>query len=253
MSCLAFVSQIGDGYCDNFGNYKLEVCGFDGGDCLIKKNYTGCKGDISLIRNGVCDGNIYNTPECDFDGGDCAAFNLKYPLCKGDVQLQLIGDGACDSTSGPDYNTQVCGFDGGDCIEFNRFTQCIVPDSTRFLDGLCDGGVYNTEGCGFDGGDCNDFNTMYPNCVVEIPIVVGDGVCNGTEYNVSSCGYDGGDCCVVRDEGLLGNGICNGMEYNVASCYFDDGDCIFFNTFPNCSAANPEVSSERMHCIAAAN
>ena len=61
---------IGDGQCYNYEGYNTEVCGWDGGDCLVE-GYSDCKGiDPSYIGNGVCNA-PYNTTECGYDGGDC--------------------------------------------------------------------------------------------------------------------------------------------------------------------------------------
>jgi|AntRauTorckE5430_2_1112549.scaffolds.fasta_scaffold33284_1 hypothetical protein len=106
---------IGDGDCNNGGDYNTEECGFDGGDCVeFNTLYPGCVAPPDWIDDGYCDGD-YNTEECKFDGGDCVEFNTLYPNCTVN-NPGWIEDGDCD---GGVYNTAECGFDGGDCDDFN--------------------------------------------------------------------------------------------------------------------------------------
>ena len=65
---------------------------------------------------------------------------------------------------------------------------------------MCNGGLYNTAECLWDAGDCIYYNTMYPNCHVPNPSLIGDGKCDGDEYSNEQCDWDGGDCPVAEDE-----------------------------------------------------
>ena len=79
----------GDGYCDYVNN--INLCNFDGGDCVMNKNGTwqlefgefgvGSWGifcldtpyfaiDANYVGNGYCNDNA-NNEYCDYDGNDC--------------------------------------------------------------------------------------------------------------------------------------------------------------------------------------
>ena len=52
-----------------------EECGWDAGDCVLKK-YPNCHVSFpSRIGDGVCDGVEYNTVLCQWDGVDCSSEN----------------------------------------------------------------------------------------------------------------------------------------------------------------------------------
>ncbi len=94
--------------CNEWTNNGL--CAFDGGDCEVAES---CNVEHpSVLGDGRCDGQEYNSEDCAFDGGDCFFFNLAYPDCVVDFPWR-VGDGICN---GAEYNTTDCGFDGGDCI-----------------------------------------------------------------------------------------------------------------------------------------
>ena len=100
-------SFLGDGYCDS-QSYNKPECNYDGGDCCKDTcdyelyefcgplsafgcvdpesnysgnnnaypndafNYTYCSVAFpGYIGDGLCDREMYNTPECNYDGGDC--------------------------------------------------------------------------------------------------------------------------------------------------------------------------------------
>jgi len=143
---------VGNGNCDNNGDYDTPECEFDGGDCSdFNKKYPDCNVmDQYLVGNGQCEGDAYNTPACGFDGGDCSDFNKRYPDCNA-VDPYLVGNGQCEGT----YNTPECEFDGGDCSDFNKkYPNCNVPYPDLIGNGHCEGDAYDTPECGFDDGDC---------------------------------------------------------------------------------------------------
>ena len=115
------VNILGDGKCDNFGDYNTQDCGYDAGDCIeFNEKYPNCKAYTpdQSFGDGFCE---YNTVQCGYDGGDCIEFNEKYPNCTVDSPSS-IGDEYCDGLA---YNTEECGFDGGDCIWFNeKYPNC---------------------------------------------------------------------------------------------------------------------------------
>ena len=142
--------KVGDGSCDG-GEYNIEECGWDGGDCV--EGYPDCQvTNPKKVGDGSCDGGQYNIEECGWDGGDCLEFNSRYPDCHVEHHYR-IGDGYCD---GGQYNTAECGYDGGDCEEFNRqYPNCNVDIPDWIDDGFCNfGSGYNAAKCGYDGGDC---------------------------------------------------------------------------------------------------
>ena len=62
-SCYAVEPEnVGNGVCQE--EYNNEECGFDGGDCCLKK------GD-KRIGDGVCYAGYFNTASCLYDNGDC--------------------------------------------------------------------------------------------------------------------------------------------------------------------------------------
>ncbi len=237
---------LGDGICQNYGNYNTANCGFDNGDCTdFNRIYPECQVDHPiLLQDGVCVGGEYNTEECGWDGGNCLDFNRLYSKCSGVEKPALVGNGVCNDGA---YNSSDCQWDGGDCPNiFAEQPECVVFYEHWISDGICDGGEYNTPECDFDGGDCVAFNLKYPKCNAEFPSFVGDGMCDlFGAYRTEECGWDGGDCSIGNssspevDEYLncagvdyqlfLGNGRCEG-EYNTQECGFDGGDCKVFNT-----------------------
>lgn len=62
-----------NGKCDANEVYNKLECKFDNGECAQhNKDFPGCfVEDVDKLRNGVCDGGDYFTPECNYDGGDC--------------------------------------------------------------------------------------------------------------------------------------------------------------------------------------
>ena len=76
---MTYPSYIGNGYRNGGiygGNYNVEECGWDGGDCLIA-DYPNCHVTFPTnIADGYCDGGNYNVEECGWDGGDCAKPSL---------------------------------------------------------------------------------------------------------------------------------------------------------------------------------
>ena len=217
----SYLSMVGDSTCQFQKGEGTNIlnCGWDGGDCLVlNERYPNCTiSDVSLLGDGNCDFDEYNTLECGYDNGDCLAINkkqqAKYPLCpiRPVENLHKIGDGFCN---GGDYFSDECGHDGGDCYD------CSAPNLYAIGNGVCDGGEYYTLECGFDGGDCDD-------CTAENPALIGNGICNGVSYNNAACAFDGGDCdnCIVPDQSLVGDGVCHGGIYNSPECGFDAGDC----------------------------
>ena len=230
---LSNLHLIGDGVCQSGRGLGTNVldCGWDGGDCLETNAWLpDCSiDDLTLLGDGVCDGDSYNTVECNFDMGDCRDSNdqvqTEYPDCHVE-NIGWIGDGFCH---GGDYASPDCGNDGDDC------SSCIVEDISLVGNGICNDGAYNTKGCSEDGGDCTDYNQnildQYKLCNVEHIGWIGDGVCNGGEYASSQCGNDGGDCNDCSAEKMLwvGDGSCEGGEYNTEACSYDGGDCIETN------------------------
>ena len=110
------IQNLGDGRCNNYGNFNSFECGFDAGDCIeFNEKYPNCTASSPdmFLGNGYCS-TEYNTEECGFDGGDCIEFNQKYPNCTAPHPV-WIGNGRCSDY--PPYNTEECGFDGGDCSE----------------------------------------------------------------------------------------------------------------------------------------
>lgn len=272
------IHKINNGYCEDHhdptkysnwtahSKYNTKDCGWDGNDCkstndgLVKHFARSCKvamGDISKIRDGVCD-KINNIQECAYDGGDCFSFNNntnvtspansncheKVIPCCNVANPNKVGDGVCDALGG--YNSKECGNDGGDCKNFNEnyattanrnctasdLPCCEVEKPHLLGDGVCqDGeGEYNTEGCRWDGGDCLHEN--YTSCFGIVPEKLGDENCDGGKYNTKECGWDGGACyiseypdCHVDHPDRVGDGVCDGNLYNTVECGWDGGDC----------------------------
>ena len=243
-------SVIGDGKCDG-GDYNTADCKFDGGDCLnFNQDYPDCGVyHPSWIGDGRCHGAGYNTEACGYDGGDCFQFNLDYPLCKANFPFYM-GDGNCDFDM-TYMDSPECGYDDGDCLckkdYEGEYPECQIDDPCWIADGLRHS-IYNKPECEFDGGDCLQFNSLYPDCTVDFPDLIGNLICNRKGgYNTPECGYDGGDCvelnqkykdCKIEDMLAIDDGICDG-EYNIPQCNFDGGDCADFNQiYPNCFGAN---------------
>jgi len=180
-----FLSIVGDGICQFQKDQGLNVieCGWDGGDCEdLNERYPDCAvPEFSLLGNGKCDGNEYNSAKCGFDNGDCIEDNFKlknqYPKCEA-TQPGLVGNGFCD---GGLAHSVDCDWDGGDC------KGCIVTDVHLIKNGFCNGGNYATEECSYDGGDCE-------HCTIDEIHKINDGFCDEGEYNTEGCSYDGGDC-----------------------------------------------------------
>jgi hypothetical protein len=94
------------------------------------------------------------------------------------------------------------------------------------------------------------FNTLYPDCHVLYPSLIGDGNCNGGEYNTAACDWDGGDCaefntnypdCHVPYPSWVGDGVCHagfGGEIYSAACGWDGGDCAI-SRYPDCDVPYP--------------
>ncbi len=245
--------EISNGACYNHAPYNTEVCGFDGGDCIVE-NYPHCLvPDPDEIGNGFCNlSRTYNTENCGFDGGDCEQKQVKgYNKCFV-AEPEEIGNGKCTNYS--PYNTADCGFDGGDCV-VSDYPNCFVDSPELINDGECnDEAPYNTESCGFDGGDCI-LVSGFPNCYVGDPNEVRNGNCEDLPpFNTKECGFDGGDCnhlpvkfypgCFVHQPDIVGDGLCQDHPpYNTIECGFDGGDCIFKPVpgYPHCNTHNPEL------------
>jgi len=237
---------IGDGICDS-GLYDRDVCGRDGGDCIVE-GYPNCHVEIpDYIGDDACDGGEYNTANCGWDGGDCLEFNRKYPNCEVGYPYD-IGDDFCD---GGQYNTLECGWDGGDCLNAD-WPNCHIDNPDGLGNGQCNkGSKADAIACGFDGGDCmpdipisklKRLATEYPNCgaASDNPDKIGDGQCHGGEYNTAECGWDGGDClefnrrypdCHVYSPWRLNDDSCWPDHYNSAACGYDGGDCLFNRSY----------------------
>ncbi|GFH61903.1 hypothetical protein CTEN210_18378 [Chaetoceros tenuissimus] len=119
-----FLSEIGDGICQNYFPYNTRECAWDGGDCLaFNAKYPECKGPHpEKIGDGICDKD-YDTVECGYDEGDCGV--PKYPECRVSDPSEL-GNGRCNFYG--NYNTIKCGYDDGDCTEYNE-----APETSRII------------------------------------------------------------------------------------------------------------------------
>ena len=131
------------------------------------------------------------------------------------------------------------------------YTSCLVNDTFKLGDGVCDGVPYNTTECGYDNGDCSNVYTNYPNCDIFYEAYFRDGDCD-LGYNTLECGYDVGDCeefnsvyptCKVDNPWRVGADSCSGA-YNTIECGFDGGDCDEFNeclrNHPKCNVSYEE-------------
>jgi hypothetical protein len=88
---------LGDDQCDFYVDqaYHTKECGYDFGDC-ISVLFPNCTvEDPLLLGNGECNGGDYNVEACEYDGGDCKEFNNEYPNCAVDNPI-YIGNGLCD-------------------------------------------------------------------------------------------------------------------------------------------------------------
>ena len=228
----------GDGVCDG-GLYDREVCGHDGGDCIVQ-GYPDCQvDDPPYIGDDECDGGQYNTEECGWDGGDCVDFNRQYPNCEVETPYYL----ADEFCHGGRYNTEECGWDGGDCVE--GYPNCQVTDPNKVGDGSCDGGEYNTEECGWDGGDC--LIAEWPNCHIDNPGGLGNGLCNkGSKADVVECGFDGGDCTNLGIDDIkeLLRRYPNCHPDNAHAAEMNDGYCLNSNDNAECGWDGETVSSK---------
>ncbi len=89
-------------------------CGFDAIDCTVER-YPDCTVTVlDRLGDGICNGGEYNVEECGYDDGDCISFNERYPLCVVNQNLiSFLGNGKCDQVK---LNNEECGWDGGDCV-----------------------------------------------------------------------------------------------------------------------------------------
>ena len=223
---------IGDGFCDG-GMYDREICGWDGGDCIVQ-GYPDCRVDEpDYISDGGCDGGQYNTEECGWDGGDCLEFNRQYPDCDVDSP-EWLEDEVCD---GGRYNTEECGWDGGDCL-IAEWPNCHIDNPDGLGNGQCNkGSKADVVECGFDGGDCRpemnleklkEVVAKYPGCFVDGMYLdwIGDGWCDTAEYATPECGWDGGDCEFTYGEDIS----CKG---SVSKVFLDRDDTWCMNKCQN--------------------
>ncbi len=152
------------------------MCQWDEFDCndirakTASCNYEELSGLVTFgneprLGDGICDSQVYNTPDCLFENGDCEECNSKV------FDYTLTGDGICHG--GP-HNTLACNNDAGDCDSFNtRWPECQKRTEGTFSDniksvpiigdGICNSGIYNNEECGYEDGDCYECNLIVPN------------------------------------------------------------------------------------------
>jgi hypothetical protein len=217
------------------GCFSSIAIGQRSGDYFELK-YPNCaihEDSLFRIKNGVCDGGIYNTFQCGYDGGDCTDFNQAFPTCETLTPIK-IGDGNCDL----EFNIPQCGYDGGDCCTLDKF-------DPLHGDGKCHAGHYNSRECYLDNGDCLVFLENNPSCndheILDgikdrngITPVIGDGKCDfiSEAFMTEECDLEDGDCrdCVVDDPSLLFNKKCDGGQYNTLACDNDNGACTECNT-----------------------
>ena len=178
-----------------------------------ESSFTSCQANGG---NGQCD-SVLNFEECVFDGGDCCestcfdgvflcgsvGYECKYngtgdPLfaCE---DLELLGDGRCDSTS----NDNFCLFDGGDCCP------CTCSD--------CSEVDCSDPGASQQLYDCEQEPTSFPPCVGEAEpwtventaqarLLAKAANCSGGVFHVSWKGN------VVVDKAIW---VVNGTFFNV--------------------------------------
>lgn len=208
---------LGDGWCDNTGNYNTANCAWDKGDCCIQS----CKSSTTF---------------------DCT-LNTKYCVDPAYAGLPIASPTLVPSKSAaPSRRPSPLPTRRGPTVKpqigvTNRPTKAPLPDCnvakpTYVGDGWCDNSAYNKAGCNWDGGDCcpvscasvpranecgsngylckdpqqagvsNPPTTSpvpLPDCNVDYPSDIGDGWCDDSdsEYNNAGCNWDGGDCCPV--------------------------------------------------------
>lgn len=105
---VGYPESLGDGACDNYGNYNTAECGWDLGDCCFKT----C---TEAHPAG------YHQYECGSYGYSCKDPLVPVPPpvptgCNVSSPGRL-GDGACDNYGA--YNTAACNWDFGDCCYQN--------------------------------------------------------------------------------------------------------------------------------------
>lgn len=112
-------------------------------------DYGHCKGNTSLLGNGVCDVSV-NTADCGFDRGDCCectcVVNAGSPCDRAEAVFSCQDPDApvdCDSMQSQYKQVSTAA---------SSYPKCegIIP---HIRDGRCNE-ANNNANCGFDGGDC---------------------------------------------------------------------------------------------------
>ena len=97
------LSRLGDGYCDDAGNYNTNVCGWDGGDCCA--DTCGQNGNTTYDCVEFADSQVCrDETSSNFRAVECIVASESF-----------LGDGFCDGFGYGNYNTNACNWDDGDC------------------------------------------------------------------------------------------------------------------------------------------
>jgi len=259
---VADISRIGDGQCDI--EFNTPECGHDGLDCYVDGLPECFVQNKSLLGNGICNGGNYSLEACAFDDGDCTEFLTLYDSQCIVPEPTYVNNTICNEYSdGRKYNSAACGYDGGDCAARNANKAAAYPycrfEAPVEIGWLGNGECHkqlNHPDCGYDDGDCDEYNQLYQNndsgCDVNEPYLLFNGKCDlQYQYFTSECGYDGGECQekiqeLERDEslqtcprdrlGFLLNNRCDSFT-NTAQCLWDNEDCLQFNQkYPRCAS-----------------
>ena len=88
--------------------HNTEVCGYDGEDCMPPNCPVD---DVEHLGDGVCNEDVYNTPQCGHDAGDCNSIQHFSECDEVDDLLGLndifeqLGNGFGDGLCNIEYNT----------------------------------------------------------------------------------------------------------------------------------------------------